>query len=128
MAVRDEKLERARRVARRKMDFLRHVIIYLVVMAVLAITNNVTWSGYQWWLWPALGWGIGVVAHFLGAAAPGLGRCLGERGGYRAAPGGLRAGGFPRPGGLFKIELRERRHPAGAGQIAVDPPRGDQYC
>jgi hypothetical protein len=67
MAVRDEKLERARRVARRKMDFLRHVIIYLVVMAVLAIVNNVTGGGYQWWLWPALGWGIGVVAHFLSA-------------------------------------------------------------
>ncbi len=67
MAVRDEKLERARQVARRKMDFLRHVIIYLVVMAVLAIINNVTGGGYQWWLWPALGWGIGVVAHFLSA-------------------------------------------------------------
>ncbi len=67
MAVKDEKLERARQVARRKMDFLRHVIIYLVVMAVLAIVNNVTGGGYQWWLWPALGWGIGVVAHFLSA-------------------------------------------------------------
>ena len=67
MAVRDEKLERARRVARRKMDFLRHVIIYLVVMAVLAVINNVTDRAYQWWLWPALGWGIGVVAHFLSA-------------------------------------------------------------
>jgi hypothetical protein len=67
MAVRDEKLERARRVARRKMDFLRHVIIYLLVMAVLAVINNVTGGGYQWWLWPALGWGIGVVSHFLSA-------------------------------------------------------------
>lgn len=67
MAVRDERLERARRVARRKMDFLRHVIIYLLVMAVLAVINNVTGGGYQWWLWPALGWGIGVLAHFLSA-------------------------------------------------------------
>jgi hypothetical protein len=67
MAVKDEKLERARQVARRKMDFLRHAIIYLVVMAVLAVINNVTGGGYQWWLWPALGWGIGVVAHFLSA-------------------------------------------------------------
>jgi hypothetical protein len=67
MAVKNEKLERARQVARRKMDFLRHVIIYLVVMAVLAVINNVTGGGYQWWLWPALGWGIGVVANFLSA-------------------------------------------------------------
>jgi len=67
MAVRDEKLERARRIARRKMDFLRHGIIYLLVMAVLAIINNAAGGGYQWWLWPALGWGIGVAAHFLSA-------------------------------------------------------------
>jgi hypothetical protein len=48
MAVRDEKLERAKKIARRKMDFLRHVIIYLLVMAVLAIINNIsTPGGYQ---------------------------------------------------------------------------------
>ena len=23
-----------------------------------------TWGGYQWWLWAALGWGIGIVSHF----------------------------------------------------------------
>lgn len=63
----DSKLERARRIAARKLDFLRHFTIYAVVMAVLAIINNTTWRGYQWWLWPALGWGIGVVAHFLSA-------------------------------------------------------------
>jgi len=63
----DSKLERARKIAARKLDFLRHFTIYAVVMAVLAIINNTTWRGYQWWLWPALGWGIGVVAHFLSA-------------------------------------------------------------
>jgi len=67
MPVKDENLERAKQVAKRKMDFLRHGIIYLLVMAVLAVINNVTGVGYQWWLWPALGWGVGVVAHFLSA-------------------------------------------------------------
>ena len=67
MAVKEDKLERAKKIAQRKMDFVRHAIIYAIVMAVLAIINNVTWGGYQWWLWPALGWGIGVVAHFLSA-------------------------------------------------------------
>jgi uncharacterized RDD family membrane protein YckC len=65
MATNEEKLELARKIAMRKLDFIRHFFIYIAVMAVLAIINNVTWSGYQWWLWPALGWGIGVVAHFL---------------------------------------------------------------
>jgi len=63
MAVRDEKLERAKKIAHRKMDFLRHVIIYLLVMAVLAIINNIgtraatsggcgrRWAGASGW-WP----------------------------------------------------------------------------
>ena len=40
-------------------------------MAILAIVNNVTGSGYQWWLWPALGWGIGIGAHFVGVFVTG---------------------------------------------------------
>jgi hypothetical protein len=63
----NDKYEMARKIAVRKVDFIRHAAIYLVVMAVLAIINNTTGGGYQWWLWPALGWGIGVVSHFLSA-------------------------------------------------------------
>ena len=61
----EEKLEQARRIALQKVGFIRHAGVYLVVMLALAIINNVTWGGYQWWLWPALGWGIGVASHFL---------------------------------------------------------------
>jgi hypothetical protein len=67
MANQEEKIERARKIAAKKMDFIRHFLIYAVVMVVLAVVNNTTWAGYQWWLWPALGWGIGIVAHFLSA-------------------------------------------------------------
>ncbi len=67
MAEANEKLELARKIALRKVGFIRHAIIYLIVMAALAIINNTTGGGYQWWLWPALGWGIGVTSHFLSA-------------------------------------------------------------
>jgi hypothetical protein len=60
-----DRYEVARKIAVRKVDFIRHAAIYLVVMLALAIINNATGGGYQWWLWPALGWGIGVVSHFL---------------------------------------------------------------
>lgn len=63
----NDKFELARKIAQRKVSFIRHAITYLVVMAALAIINNVTWGGYQWWLWAALGWGIGVTSHFLSA-------------------------------------------------------------
>ena len=55
----------AKRIARNKIAFLKHFLIYIFVMIVLAAINNVTYSGYQWWLWPALLWGIGVFVHFL---------------------------------------------------------------
>ncbi|MGA2614649.1 MAG: 2TM domain-containing protein [Spirochaetia bacterium] len=62
-----EKYKLARRIAERKVAFIRHAVIYLLVIGGLALINNVTWGGYQWWLWPALGWGIGVMSHFLSA-------------------------------------------------------------
>jgi hypothetical protein len=63
----NEKLALARKIAERKVAFIRHAITYVVVMVALALINNLTWGGYQWWLWAALGWGIGVVSHFLSA-------------------------------------------------------------
>ncbi len=60
----DEKRLRARKIAKKKADFIKHFIIYVIIITFLAIINNVTYSGYQWWLWPALGWGIGVVLNF----------------------------------------------------------------
>ncbi|HEY9594853.1 MAG TPA: 2TM domain-containing protein [Spirochaetia bacterium] len=67
MSDQNERLALARKIAERKVGFIRHGITYLVVIAALCLINNLTWGGYQWWLWPALGWGIGVVSHFLSA-------------------------------------------------------------
>lgn len=62
----EEKKEAARKRARAKMDFIRHFATYVVVIVILIIINNVTGSGYQWWIWPATGWGIGILTHFMG--------------------------------------------------------------
>ncbi|HTP57716.1 MAG TPA: 2TM domain-containing protein, partial [Spirochaetia bacterium] len=67
MADANDKYKLARKIAERKVGFVRHAAIYLLVIGGLAIINNVTFGGYQWWLWPALGWGIGVASHFLSA-------------------------------------------------------------
>jgi hypothetical protein len=63
----NQKMEIARKIAVRKVAFVRHAVTYLVVMVGLVIVNNLTYGGYQWWLWVAFGWGIGVVSHFLSA-------------------------------------------------------------
>jgi hypothetical protein len=65
MATKEAKIEMAKKKALQKLGFIRHALIYVLVMVALAIVNNATSGGYQWWLWPALGWGIGVAAHFL---------------------------------------------------------------
>ncbi len=62
----DEKREIARKRAKGKMDFIRHLGTYIVVMVVLIIINNATSTSYQWWIWPAGGWGIAIVGHLLG--------------------------------------------------------------
>ena len=63
----EEKLQKAKAIVKNKLEFIRHFAVYAIVITTLAIINNFTWSGYQWWLWPALGWGIGVFTHFLSA-------------------------------------------------------------
>jgi len=60
-----DKERRARKAAKKKMKFFRHASSYLIIMAFLYIVNRWTSPGYQWWLWPALGWGIGLASHFV---------------------------------------------------------------
>ena len=57
--------ERAERIVAEKVGFLRHVIIYVVVNAVLFTINMLTSSGFLWFLIPLAGWGIVLLAHFL---------------------------------------------------------------
>ena len=49
--------------ARAKLDFYRHLVTYAVVMAALATINLITTPQYFWFLWPAAGWGLGLLAH-----------------------------------------------------------------
>ncbi len=44
--------------------FYNHLIVYLISIAAMAGFNLFS-GGYLWFLWPALGWGLGVAAHGL---------------------------------------------------------------
>jgi hypothetical protein len=49
MADQEKKHELAGKIGKGKADFIRHLITYVVVIAVLAVINNVTDAGgYQW--------------------------------------------------------------------------------
>ena len=43
--------------------FYIHLAQYVVVITVMAVINLVTHPSKLWFFWPALGWGIGVLAH-----------------------------------------------------------------
>jgi signal transduction histidine kinase len=60
----DDTLRRARRRAAAEVGFYTHLMSYLGVMAFLALINLFT-TRYPWFIWPALGWGIGLFAHYM---------------------------------------------------------------
>ena len=43
--------------------FLRHLGPFVIVIGVLGFINLLTSPNYPWFLWPALGWGVGLVFH-----------------------------------------------------------------
>src|SRR5262245_13223585 len=60
-----QELYRANRRAKEEIGFYVHFMTYLGVFALLALINLMT-TRYPWFLWPALGWGIGVFCHYMG--------------------------------------------------------------
>ncbi|MFL5297190.1 MAG: 2TM domain-containing protein [Phenylobacterium sp.] len=57
---------RAERRADLKLSFRAHVIAYVLVNAGLVAINLIqTPNGYFWAIWPIIGWGLGLAAHFV---------------------------------------------------------------
>jgi hypothetical protein len=59
-------------IAQKRAGFKSHFLSYITVNAFLWIlwllTGAKTYgSGIPWPVWPTLGWGIGIVSHYLGA-------------------------------------------------------------
>ena len=48
-----------------RMDFYTHLVIYLGINTFLAILNITLGGEYFWAIWPAIGWGSGLLFHFL---------------------------------------------------------------
>jgi hypothetical protein len=52
-----EKLDQARG------GLLVHATVYVSVNVLLVIVWALTWTGFPWFVFPILGWGIGLSAH-----------------------------------------------------------------
>ncbi|MFZ0545024.1 MAG: 2TM domain-containing protein, partial [Candidatus Promineifilaceae bacterium] len=55
--------ERARESVEARLEFYRHLAIYVGVNVLLIIINLITSPDSLWFVWPLLGWGIGIVVH-----------------------------------------------------------------
>ena len=54
---------RARRRVRQLRGLYMHIVVYVVVIAGIALINWATMPGNWWVVWPAIGWGIGLAVH-----------------------------------------------------------------
>jgi len=62
--------EKLRKLARERVEFKRHLVVYIVIIAFLGLINLLTSRHFPWFLFPAGGWGIGLIFHFLSAYGP----------------------------------------------------------
>jgi hypothetical protein len=53
----------ATRRVREKRDLLGHVVVYAIVNSALTAIWALTGAGYPWFIWPVIGWGIGLAVH-----------------------------------------------------------------
>ena len=61
-----EAYQRAEKRVEAKLGFYIHLTVYLVVNTALIIINTSTSPEYVWFIWPLLGWGIGLFFHGMG--------------------------------------------------------------
>ena len=43
--------------------FYYHLVTFFLVNAVLVVINLLTSPEYLWFIWPIIGWGVGLVCH-----------------------------------------------------------------
>lgn len=70
----DEKYVKAKKRVENLKGFYIHLIVYILVNTMLIFINVLNYEqAERWWfLYPLMGWGIGIVCHGLSVAAFGL--------------------------------------------------------
>lgn len=61
-----ERYQKARKKVQEMKGFYSHLIAYLFVIPIIAFVNIKYTPDHYWFLYPMLGWGIGVLFHGIG--------------------------------------------------------------
>ncbi len=59
--------------------FYFHLISYIVINAVLVVINLLTSPEYLWFIWPIIGWGVGLLIHAFTVFGNVMGKAWEER-------------------------------------------------
>jgi hypothetical protein len=51
--------------AHKRVEFRTHLVVYLIINSALWLTWFITGGGYIWPVWPLVGWGVGLLFHYL---------------------------------------------------------------
>src|SRR4030095_2138663 len=51
--------------AHKRVDFRRHLLVYLIINSALWLVWYFTGAQYPWPIWPMAGWGIGLIFHYV---------------------------------------------------------------
>ena len=52
-----------------KKGFKSHLTSFIIMNTIMVIINILTYSGTLWCLGSIIGWGVGVIAHYIGGVA-----------------------------------------------------------
>lgn len=70
----DKRYEIARKRVNEKKKFYEHLTTYLIMSIFFMLLNLFTSPGRWWFIFPVLGWGIGIASHYIKTfGLPGLG-------------------------------------------------------
>ena len=72
-------MKNKREQAKAKVEFRIHVFTFIAVMILMAMINLLTSPEHLWFIWPMLGWGIGIAVHALRVYFSPRGSSLKER-------------------------------------------------
>src|SRR5205823_6258762 len=61
--LREELTKQEEVVGRSRAGLTIHAVVYVTVNILLITVNAMTWDGTPWFVYPFLGWGIGLAAH-----------------------------------------------------------------
>lgn len=67
MTENDELRKEARERAEMKFSFYINIALYIIINGILISIWYFNGMGFPWIIFPLIGWGIGVVAHYLTA-------------------------------------------------------------